>query len=251
MSFVRLMFAAALALGLPAAQAVDFKPPPIKLPSEPVGTKLSGAPKFNAGGAFADALQTGKTGVYVLGTTTLSGRSATTYGLIRDGRVLDVASKSGTAWLAKRPGSTGGLGLSGAKFDQLIAIGGVNGNVEAQGAAKLNSFLQTAGLAGSSGGGGVVTEPIPKCIPTATNPCTRPITRVPSRAAAPLLAVLEALVPSVAARDCGPIGCVMYFSFGEISPFRFRFEYNEQGGYWGFNGFGIVAIWLLAESTGG
>lgn len=263
------------ALVAAAAHAIDPTKPPPKLPAPGDTSRTQPVrPTFAAGSAFEAALKTNATGIYRLGTSSFGARgSATTFALVHAGQIKQVQSKRGAQWLPKQQGSSGGLPVSGPMFDQLIQIAGaVDRNANQLPAAKREQFLCVAKLktsaCPSSPGGSLPPEvvPIDNACPTgyglqtkrgptgkSVKVCvllTRNFRHEPD-GVAPVVAALRAtlhwLVPAAHARDCGPIGCMTYFSFGEIGAFRFRFEFNEQGNYWGFNGFGIVAIFILPE----
>ena len=259
---------------------------PIMQPKDPAQTSPSTIrPAFSAGSQFSAALSSNATGIYSLGTSNFGTYgAATTFALIHGGQIRQVQSKSGGRWLTKQAGSAGGISVSGAKFDQLMQIaGGANRNVNTMAAATRDAFLcaatlstancpTTTGSGAGPGPGGTWPLEIP---PTGGSCPTGYGLKMVVRAdgskvvvcqlltqqidlefdadralLAALGSALQWLIPAAEARDCGPIGCLSYFSFGEIGAFRFRFEYNEQSGFWGFNGFGIVAVFMLPEPGG-
>jgi len=231
------------------------------------------SPSYSGNTAISTALSTNATGIYVVGTSTFSGRKpATTYALVHNGQIRQVHSKSGGSWMRKQTGSSGGVAVMAATFDTLTTIaGGVNRNVNTLSPSVRDQFLSTAGLAGATSGSGsgsgtpppMEVAPVNGSCPAGyelklkSNPkrvtCVlmtqdyRPMDREDGLLASALRGALDWLVPPAFARDCGALGCLAYFSFGEISAFRFVFQYNPIGGYWGFNGFGIVAVFLLPE----
>lgn len=248
----------------PGAHAVDV-PQLTKQTSTKARAASVVQPKFAPGAAFSKALSAGATGIYTLGTSTFTGyASATTFALVHQGQIREVHSKSGGQWMSKRS-SQGGLGLTSAQFDDLIALaGGLDRNVNTTNGR--DQFLCLAKLAAGCGSGAAPSTGTPGEVAPVGMRCptgyqlqstasggrtcrliSYAVPPVANRFAA-LGLMLELLVPAAQANDCGPIGCLAYYSFGEISATQFKFEYNEQAGYWGFQGGGM---WAIFDLTGG
>lgn len=274
----RLTAAAAGGIAALASCLMLMSPPPasaaveqIRMMTTAERKAVPNPPSYSGSTAISTALSTNATGIYVVGTSTFSGRKpATTYALVHNGQIRQVHSKSGGSWMRKQAGSSGGVAVMAATFDTLITTaGGVNRNVNTLSSSVRDQFLSTAGLAGATSGGGSGTPPPMEVAPVngscpagyelklKSNPkrvtCVlmtqdyRPVDRDDGLLASAARSALDWLVPPAFARDCGALGCLAYFSFGEISAFRFVFQYNSIGGYWGFNGFGIVAVFVLPE----
>ena len=176
------------------------------------------------------ALEAGATGVFELGTVSFGRSQVDLRALVHNGQVLEVHSRHRDRWLAKRSGSVGGKAIVPTKLDELAAIaGGLNVDVRRSPSRVQKEFGRAAGLVALGGG-----EP------------------VAGRAVLDALGVwissgLSAAITPAAATDCGPIGCRVFHRHGESQPAGFRLSVDDRREIWGFEGYGIVAIWSIPD----
>lgn len=123
--------AAALALGTAAmAQAASIQP--------------------GSGASVSDQA----TGIYEIVVTTGSRATYRTLALLDRGQIIDLHTRRGTTYLARKAGSPA-VRVTSQKFNEMITIaGGINKDVNKLPAATRDAFLQKAGLGGGASGGG-------------------------------------------------------------------------------------------------
>jgi hypothetical protein len=192
------------------------------------------APQFALSSAFQAAEQIQATGLYILGTTRIRTWTATHYVLMRDGRGVQIHTHANGAWLQKLEGSSGGLLIGVAKFDELLSIaGGVNRNAKELPAEARDRFYCLAGFG--------------DCRSTAPPVAGRTRASEPSGALPPPLAITQLLLPLVGDAQAkeGPCpGCQPYFTLGEgARTLGFGFEAATRRMM--FEGWGIRASWLV------
>lgn len=189
-------------------------------------TVAAGEPDFQPGAGLA-SLDSGATGVFELGTVRFGNATGQLQALVHHGRVLQVHCRHDGRWLAKRGGSTGGKAIAPTKLDELSAIaGGLNQDVRQAPAATRQSFARAAGLvlfgdAAASAGPG-------------------------AQAGGSVVRSLR-LVATAHASSCGPIGCRVVFRHGAPGAERFVISADPESGLWGFQGYGLVAIWPVPQ----
>ncbi len=107
------------------------------------------------------------TGVYEIIIATGPKGNYRTLALVDRGRLVDVHTKRGATYLARKTGSPS-IRLASKKFDELITIaGGINRNVNNMAGTTRNSFYQVAGLTGAGEAAG---QP-PMQVPPENNAC--------------------------------------------------------------------------------
>jgi len=105
------------------------------------------------------------TGIYEIVVTSGSRGTYRTLALMDRGRVIELHTRSGTTYLARKAGSPA-IRVTSQKFNEMITIaGGINKDVNKLPAATRDSFMQKAGLGGTSGDGGSAPLEVP---PTGT-----------------------------------------------------------------------------------
>lgn len=188
--------------------------------------RAASEPRFQPGLGLA-SLDSGATGVYELGTVQFGNESGRLQALVHHGRVLQVHCRHDDRWLAKRSGSTGGKAVAPTKFDELATIaGGLNRDVRRAPAMARASFARAAGLVFFGDGS------------TADGPSAA--SRNPRR-------WQPRLVPTAQASSCGSIGCRAIYRHGAAGAERFIVASDTENGLWGFEGYGIVAIWPMPQ----
>lgn len=187
----------------------------------------SGEPLFQPGRGLT-SLDSGATGVYELGSVRFGKESGRLQALVHHGRVLQVHCRHDDRWLAKRGGSSGGKAIAPTKLDELSAIaGGLNQDIRQAPAAVRESFARAAGLV---------------LLDTDTS-APRPSTdrRVPAGSRFQLVATANA-------STCGAIGCRVIHRHDTAGAERFVVSADPENGRWGFEGYGIVAIWPVPQA---
>lgn len=58
---------------------------------------------------------------------------------------------------------------------------------------------------------------------------------------------LSTVITPAAAAECGAIGCRLIHRHGEPQSAGFRLSVDDGRDAWGFEGYGIVAIWAIPE----
>jgi hypothetical protein len=178
--------------------------------------------------AGAASLDSRATGIFDLGELRSGRHSARVRALVHHGRVLQVHGRLEGRWLAKSSGSSGGKSMSPSKFDELVAIaGGVNRDVRQASADVRRSFSTAAELMPIVG-----------------------MTAFRVRGGEPDYSYLAAFWPvaTASAADCGALGCEALYRYESRQSEGFRIAVDVSSGHWGFQGFGIVAIWALPGS---
>lgn len=104
------------------------------------------------------SLPANATGIYRLAYLNSSGSQKETLALVKDGRIVELHSRTTQqqSYLKRevRSKPAQAVNLGSSTFNQLISLaGGINKNVNSSSAATKQNFLNTAGLAGASGGG--------------------------------------------------------------------------------------------------
>jgi hypothetical protein len=178
--------------------------------------------------AGAASLDSRATGIFDLGELRSGQRSARVRALVHHGRVLQVHGRLEGRWLAKTSGSSGGKPMSPSKFDELVAIaGGVNRDVRQASADVRRSFSTAAEL-----------------MPIARTSAAR----VNGVASEDWFVLGISPVSTASAADCGALGCEALYQHESHHSEGFRIAVDASSGHWGFQGFGIVAIWALPGS---
>jgi len=132
-------------------------------------------------------------------------------------------------WLAKRSGSSGGKAVAPTKLDELSAIaGGLNQDIRQVPAAVREDFARAAGLV-------LLDTTTPAPAPSAS-------VRAPAQPRFQLIATANA-------STCGAIGCRVIHRHDTASAERFVVSADPEGGQWGFEGYGIVAIWPVPQAN--
>jgi len=174
----------------------------------------AGEPQFR-GGPGLGSLESGATGLYELGTVHFGNESGQLQALVHHGRVLQVHCRHDGRWLAKRSGSSGGKTVAPTKFDELATIaGGLNVDMRQAPEAVHERFARAAGLISLG------------------QPATRRLS----------------FISSAYASDCGPIGCRAIYRHDTAGPEGFVISSDTENGRWGFEGYGIVAIWPVPQA---
>ena len=190
------------------------------------GALAAGEPQFQPGPGIT-SLDSGATGVYELGSVRFGKESGRLQVLVHHGRVLQVHCRHDDRWLAKRGGSSGGKAIAPTKLDELSAIaGGLNQDIRQAPAAVRASFARAAGL--------VLLD---------TN---TPAPRPNADARAPARPRFQ-LVSTANASTCGAIGCRVIHRHDTAGAERFVVSADPENGSWGFEGYGIVAIWPVPQ----
>ena len=191
------------------------------------GALAASGPEFRPGPGLA-SLDSGATGVYELGSVHFGGESGRVQALVHHGRVLQVHCRHDGRWLAKRSGSSGGKAIAPTKFDELSVIaGGLNQDIRRAPAAVRESFARAAGLV-------LLDTNAPAPAPNAS-------------ARAPVDVRFQ-LVATAAASTCGPIGCRVIHRHDTSGAESFVVSVDPENGRWGFEGYGIVAIWPVPQA---
>lgn len=191
------------------------------------GALAAGEPLFQPGPGLA-SLDSGATGVYELGSVRFGRESGRVHALVHHGRVLQVHCRHDGRWLAKRSGSSGGKSIAPTKFDELAVIaGGLNQDLRRAPAAVRESFARAAGL--------VLLD--------ASAPAPKPNAELRVRARPRFQ-----LVATAKASTCGAIGCRVIHRHDTAGAERFVVSADPENGRWGFEGYGIVAIWPVPQA---
>jgi hypothetical protein len=179
-------------------------------------------------GAGLGSLDSGATGVYELGAVSFGRSQVDLRALVHNGQVLEVHGRHRDRWLAKRSGSVGGKAIAPIKLDELAAIaGGLNVDVRRSSSKVQQNFRRAAGLVALAGGEPVAGPAVPDAI------------------RAWIASGLSAAISPAAASDCGAIGCRVFHRHGVSQFAGFRLSVDEGREAWGFEGYGIVAIWAI------
>lgn len=191
------------------------------------GALAAGEPQFQPGPGLA-SLDSGATGVYELGSVRFGKASGRLQALVHHGRVLQVHCRHDGRWLAKRSGSSGGKAIAPTKFDELAVIsGGLNQDIRQAPAAARESFARAAGLV-------LLERDTPAPNPSAN-------VRAPARPRVQLIA-------SAVASTCGLVGCRVIHRHETAGAERFVVSADSENARWGFEGYGIVAIWPVPQA---
>lgn len=178
------------------------------------------------GGSGLSALTQGATGIYELGWLRLGSTDIVVEALLHNGAILQVHSRKGPYWLAKRAGSRGGKEIAPTKFDELTQVaGGLNRNVGLAANDVQADFART---------GDLFWLPVEA---KATSPMNGPTVVPAGSRVAPS--------PSIATERCQPPACRVIYPVAAGTPDAFRISVNDGEAVWSFEGFGIVAIWGL------
>ena len=187
----------------------------------------AGEPQFQPGPGLG-SLDSGATGVYELGSVRFGKESGRLQALVHHGRVLQVHCRHDERWLAKRGGSSGGKAIAPTKFDELSVIaGGLNQDIRQAPAAVRESFARAAGL--------VLLD--------ANTPPPKPSTDRRAKAGPRFQ-----LISAANASTCGAIGCRVIHRHDTAGAERFVLSADPENGRWGFEGYGIVAIWPMPQA---
>jgi hypothetical protein len=225
-----------LAATLGTAQAVMDRPPVVV-------TQDSPSPKVRPITAqsisvFEQAKNTSATGFYhVSNIRHQSGSQLAVYGVLNNGALIEVHGKKGGSWAVKQAGSHSVRTISAANFDQLMSFQGRN--MKAASAADKARFAQLTGVVF----GNTPNQPQPSAPPAPTAPCNKLKSNCdPLTALEPLMRIADGLMNFLVSNAHAADNSLQYFKF---SLFGIEYEYNPQGGYAAFSGFGVNAIWTL------
>jgi hypothetical protein len=159
------------------------------------------------GGPGLQALENRATGLYEIGSIDFGGPVIVLQALLQNGEVLQVHSRRSGMWLAKRIGSHGGKPVPPPIFDELVTIGG-----------GLNHDIRRA---------------------------TVDVQHEFARAADLTLLGMDVPRVSTAPTGCGAIGCRILHEHVAPAAGSFQVSVSADRTLWGFEGFGIVAIWAV------
>jgi hypothetical protein len=195
--------------------------------SATTGALAAGEPQFQPGPGLG-SLDSGATGVYELGSVRFGKESGRLQALVHHGRVLQVHCRHEGRWLAKRSGSSGGKAIAPTKFDELSVIaGGLNQDIRQAPATVRDRFARAAGL--------VLLDSSTVAPKASTN------VRTPGQ---PRFQV----VSTANASTCGAIGCRVIHRHDTAGAERFVVTADSENSRWGFEGYGIVAIWPVPQA---
>ena len=172
------------------------------------------------------ALASGATGVLEIGAVDIGQVEVVLRALVHNGQVLQVHSLRGGEWLAKRSGSLGGKTLAPTTLDALAHVaGGIDIDVRCQPPAVRAEFARAADV-------------LP---PAGSIDCSRAATPQPPGRIGHAAGAADP--PPV---DCGAIGCRVLYRHATASA-AFQIRFDPQRSIWGFEGYGIVAIWTIPD----
>ena len=188
-----------------------------------------------------------------VGSLTTRGGVTQTLVLLIDGQLVEVHARRGTTYFPKRPGAASVKVISPANFNRLIAAAGGVGQW-VRGTPREAEFLRIYNSLGHA--------PAPACpadFAAKSAIQKAKLRRLAERNAA---GAYQACFPGAVARAGPTVGEALRELFGatpahaedrllifSISADNFfsswNIEYNEQDGYYGFNVFGIRAVWAI------
>jgi hypothetical protein len=164
------------------------------------------ADEFRSGPGL-QALENRATGVYEIGSIDFGGPVIVLQALLQNGEVLQVHSRRSGTWLAKRNGSHGGKPVAPPKFDELATIsGGMNHDIRHAPGQVQRDFARAADLT-------LLSTAVPDASPSASS--------------------------------CGAIGCRILHKYAVPAAGSFQVSVSADRTLWGFEGYGIVAIWAV------
>lgn len=172
-----------------------------------------------------EALVSGATGVFEIGAVEFGQVEAMLRALVHNGQVLQVHSRQGGEWLAKRAGSVGGKTVAPTTLDELATIaGGLDVDVSCGSSEMRADFSRAAKV--------VLLD--------AASSCDRP--------AQPSSAVRKRPPSPVAVRniECNASGCQVSNRHA-APPSGFQVKIDPGRATWSFEGYGIVAVWSIPE----
>lgn len=173
------------------------------------------------------ALGSGATGVFEIGAVDIGRAETVLRALVHNGQILQVHGRRADEWLAKRSGSAGGKSMAPTTLDELAHVaGGMDTDVRCASPTVRAEFARAADV--------VLLEGAPECRraadPSTVNPKGRSPAAVDTRRI-----------------DCSAISCSV--SPGNATaPTGFQIKVDPERATWGFEGYGIVAIWSLPDS---
>lgn len=176
--------------------------------------------------AGLQALATSATGVFEIGAVDLGPVETVLRALVHNGQILQVHSRQGGEWLAKRSGSVGGKPIAPTGLDVLAQIaGGLDTDVRCAPPDVRAAFARAAGVM-------MLASPV-HCGPRADRSSAD--RQLPSSTAAD--------TPRI---DCSANRCRVIHDNGTlVSGFQIKIE--PAPATWGFEGYGIVAIWTIPD----
>ncbi|MCM2310566.1 MAG: hypothetical protein NDI84_04105 [Steroidobacteraceae bacterium] len=173
------------------------------------------------------ALGSGATGVFEIGAVDIGRAETVLRALVHNGQILQVHGRRADEWLAKRNGSVGGKTISPTTLDELVHIaGGLDTDVRCGSSTVRADFARAADVVLLEG----TTECRRATDPSTANPKGRSPAAVDGRRI-----------------DCSAISCSVS-QRDATAPTRFQIKVDPGRATWGFEGYGIVAIWSLPDS---
>jgi hypothetical protein len=172
-----------------------------------------------------EALASGATGVFEIGAVDIGQVEAVLRALVHNGQILQVHSQQAGQWLARHSGSVGGKSIAPTTLDELAQVaGGLDTDVRCASSAVRARFARAADV--------VILAAEGDC----RNRNQPPTGRAPHPAAT-----------SEARRvECGTVDCrVLYRHALPGASFQITFDPGRLT--WGFQGYGIAAVWSVPE----
>jgi hypothetical protein len=172
------------------------------------------------------ALASGATGVFEIGAVDIGQSEAVLRALVHNGQILQVHSRQAGQWLAKRGNSVGGKSLGPTTLDELTQIaGGLDVDVRCESSSVRAEFSRAADvvLLGAS------TDCRPRTEPSSVDRSPHPSTVGES--------------PGI---DCGTTGCRVLYRH-VLKTAGFQISFNPERLTWGFEGYGIIAVWSVPD----
>jgi hypothetical protein len=193
-----------------------------------LGGAAAGAQQFEPRPGLA-AVGSDATGVFVIGGMDIGETEVTLLAFVHNGRILQVHSRRAGAWLAKRSGSTGGKAIAPTSFDELGAIAlGFDTDVRCLPESIRRDFARAADI-------------VP---PAERTGCTE---REPHLGGSRPLPVSAAPAVRSVAGNCGSINCRTVYAHPSTNNESFRIKLGLEQAVWGFEGYGIVAVWGIPD----
>lgn len=188
-----------------------------------------------------------------VGSLTTGGGVTQTLVLLIDGQLVEVHARRGATYFPKRPGATSAKVISPADFNRLIAAAGGVGQW-VRGTAREAAFLRIYNNLGHA--------PAPACPADFAAKSAIQKAKLRRLAEHNAAGAYQGCFPGAVARNAPTLGGALRELFGampahaedhlllfSISSDNFfsswNIEYNEQDGYYGFNVFGVRAVWAI------
>ncbi len=172
------------------------------------------------------ALATNATGVFEIGAVGLGQIETVLRALVHNGQILQVHSRHGGQWLAKRSGSVGGKAITPTRLDALAQIaGGLDVDVRCASPDVRASFARAADIV-------LLADPA-DC-------------RARANSASTESGQSGSIVAGTTRIACHAGGCRVLHGSG-TPPAGFQVRINPGPATWGFEGYGIVAVWTIPD----